>query len=62
MRSGLWALILRRSIIGVLLMGSSGALAQGPPPPKTIPDSVNFIWKSVEQEFTTLAEAMPEDK
>src|SRR5215472_8454752 len=30
--------------------------------PKNIPDSINFIWKSVERDFIALAEAMPEDK
>jgi len=29
---------------------------------KTVPDSINFIWKSVEKDFTRLADAMPEDK
>ena len=57
MRNRLGALM-----VGMLLMSSSGALAQGPPQLKTIPDSVNFIWKSIEQDFTALAEAMPEDK
>src|SRR5216684_7240662 len=31
-------------------------------PPKNIPDSINFIWKIIERDFTSLAEAMPEDK
>jgi uncharacterized damage-inducible protein DinB len=50
------------SIIGVLLICSSGALGQDQPQPKTIPDSINFIWKDVERDFIALAEAMPEDK
>jgi hypothetical protein len=29
---------------------------------KTVPDSINYIWKSVEKDFTRLADAMPEDK
>ena len=48
---------------GVLLGGSVAVVAQQrPPQPKTIPDSINFIWKDIEQDFTALAEAMPEDK
>lgn len=35
---------------------------QRPAPPKNIPDSINAIWKKLEQDFTSLAEAMPEDK
>lgn len=35
---------------------------QRPPQPKTIPESINFIWKDIEQDFTVLAEAMPADK
>lgn len=39
------------------------AVAQkAPPEPKTIADSINYIWLSVEHDFTALAEAMPEDK
>ncbi len=54
---------LRALISGVLLVSSVAALAQqGPPQLKTIPDSINFIWKDIEQNFTSLAEAMPEDK
>ncbi len=48
---------------GVLLGGSVAVVAQQrPPQPKTIPDSINFIWKDIEQDFTVLAEAMPADK
>src|SRR5215471_21689735 len=32
------------------------------PQSKTVPDSINLIWKSVEKDFTRLADAMPEDK
>jgi uncharacterized damage-inducible protein DinB len=46
-----------------LMMMSVGALAQQPSPsPKSIPDSINFIWKDIEKDFISLAEAMPEDK
>ena len=48
---------------GILLMSSVPAVAQkAPPEPKTIPDSINFIWRDVEHDFIALAEAMPEDK
>ena len=30
--------------------------------PKSVPDSMNYMWKMVEKNFTSLAEAMPEDK
>jgi uncharacterized damage-inducible protein DinB len=47
----------------LVLVMSVGALAQQPSPsPKNIPDSINFIWNDVEKDFTSLAEAMPEDK
>ena len=46
-----------------LLVSSAAALAQQRPPQlTTIPESINFIWKDVEQNFVSLAEAMPEDK
>lgn len=48
---------------GVLLVSLVAAFTQQRPPQlKTIPDSINFIWKDIEQDFTSLAEAMPEDK
>jgi len=37
-------------------------LAQDQPQPKTISDSISFIWKDVERDLIALAEAMPEDK
>ena len=53
----------RALIAGILLASSVMAVAQKrPPEPKTIPESINFIWKDVEHDFTALAEAMPEDK
>jgi len=53
---------LRGLITGVLLV-SSAAIAQQPSLQlKTIPDSINFIWKNIEQDFASLAEAMPEGK
>ncbi|HLW54235.1 MAG TPA: DinB family protein [Candidatus Angelobacter sp.] len=50
-------------VVAALLMIATAAGAQSrPAPPKTIPDSINVIWKSMEQDFTSLADAMPEDK
>ena len=47
----------------VLLLSSLRVIAQQQPsPPKTIPDSINYMWKMVEGDFTSLAEAMPEEK
>jgi len=54
---------LRTLLMVVLLLGSLPAVAQQKPSaPKTIPDSINYMWKMVESDFTSLAEAMPEDK
>jgi hypothetical protein len=54
---------LRTVITFVLLLGAVRAIAQQQPsPPKTISDSINYMWKMVESDFTSLAEAMPEDK
>jgi hypothetical protein len=30
--------------------------------PKTVPDSLNYMWTMVEKDFTSVADAMPEDK
>ena len=50
-------------IAALLLTSAVAAIArQRPPELKTIPDSINFIWKDVEHDFTALAEAMPESK
>jgi hypothetical protein len=38
------------------------AIAQQKAPAKNVPDSMNYMWKMVEKDFTELAEAMPEDK
>ena len=54
---------LRGVIAFVLLLGAVRAIAQQQPSPsKTIPDSINYMWKMVEGDFTSLAEAMPEEK
>jgi len=51
-------------LVGGLLLATAvpGIAQQRPPELKTIPDSINFIWKDIEHDFTALAEAMPEDK
>ena len=44
---------------------TTGTLARSqerPPQSKTVPDSINFIWKSIAKDFIGLSEAMPEDK
>lgn len=62
MLNRLHSLILAMSS-GMLLAGSVAALAQkAPPEPKTVADSINYIWHDVEHDFTAVAEAMPEDK
>ncbi|HXY49212.1 MAG TPA: DinB family protein [Terriglobales bacterium] len=49
------------AIVVAAIVGWETAIAQEHPlPSKTIPDSLNLIWKSLEQDFTALAEAMPE--
>lgn len=54
---------LRALITVVLLLSPLQAIAQqNPSPSKTIPDSINYMWKMVESDFTSLAEAMPEEK
>ena len=46
----------------VLLATLPAPARQQPSPAKTIPDSINYMWKMVQRDFTSLAEAMPEDK
>ena len=46
----------------VLLAALPAPARQQPSPAKTIPDSINYMWKMVESDFTSLAEAMPEEK
>jgi DinB superfamily len=45
-----------------ILLGALPLIGRDPAPPKTMADSINSVWKMVEQEFSDLAEAMPEDK
>lgn len=53
-----------RLLFGVmgLLVFCIAANAQRPPQSKTVSDSINYIWKNIEHDFTGLADAMPEDK
>ena len=47
----------------VLLLTALRTIAQQKPlTSKTIPDSIDYMWKMVESDFTSLAEAMPEEK
>ena len=46
----------------VILASVSVPAQQSPPEPKTIPDSINYIWKQIEGDFMGLADAMPEAK
>jgi uncharacterized damage-inducible protein DinB len=48
-------------LIAVLIF-CPAVFAQDAPPPKTIPDSITFIWKDVERDFIALVDAMPEEK
>lgn len=50
------------AVLGVLLILSLSMQAQTEPQPKTVPESINFIWKDVAHDFVSLADAMPEDK
>lgn len=45
-----------------LLVFSIAAGAQRPPQSKTVADSINYTWKNIEHDFTSLADALPEDK
>jgi DinB superfamily len=48
-------------ILAFAVLSSQTVAAQQHPSP-TVADSLNYIWKDVQQDFTALAEAMPEDK
>lgn len=49
-------------VVGALVVLSQAVLAQNEHAPKTISQSINYIWKDVERDFIALADAMPEDK
>ena len=55
MRSLLFAIL-------ALLISSIAFAQQIPPEPKTIPESIKYIWSDVERDFIALADAMPESK
>jgi hypothetical protein len=48
--------------IALSLVAIRTVAQQQPSPAKTIPDSINYMWKMVESDFTSLADAMPEEK
>jgi uncharacterized damage-inducible protein DinB len=45
-----------------MLIVPSAAVAQNETQPKSISESVNFVWKDMERDFISLADAMPEDR
>ena len=45
-----------------LLTGTLAHAQEQPLQSKTVPDSINLIWKSIAKDFTRLADAMPEEK
>lgn len=54
-----------KALVCALLLTTLPAAAQQPKQPSkpaTIPESLNYMWKMVEKDFTSLADAMPEDK
>jgi uncharacterized damage-inducible protein DinB len=53
---------LQALVISLLLVSPAIVAQTRPPQPKTIPDSINLIWKDIEHDFAALAEAMPEEK
>ena len=49
--------------LAVVFLAAIPAAAQPKPSkPATIPNSLNYMWQMVEKDFTSLADAMPEDK
>lgn len=49
-------------MVAILLLATTAVDAQQRSTrPKTVPDSLNFMWKMVEKDFTSLAEAMPDE-
>lgn len=49
-------------VAAILLSLPLWTYAQDAPPPKSVSESINFIWKNVETDFVALADAMPEEK
>ena len=55
--------ILKVVVSSLILISCVAGTAQQPPPQsKTVADSINYIWKWTSHDFTSLADAMPEDK
>ena len=54
----IWLSLLAVVLVLGRLAGAQETRAQS----KSVPDSINLIWKSVAKDFTALAAAMPEDK
>jgi len=50
------------AMVAVLLSSLEGVAQQQAPPSKNVRESMNYMWKMVEKDFTSLAEAMPEEK
>ncbi len=50
------------ALLTLLVVSVSALAQQRPAAPTTIPDSINVVWKEIAKDFTSLAEAMPEDK
>jgi uncharacterized damage-inducible protein DinB len=50
----------RGVVLGMLLVAVSVDAQENAAERKSIPDSLNYMWKRVEQDFTSMAEAMPE--
>lgn len=49
-------------LAGLLLSLSLSTHAQSTPPPKTVSESIDLIWKEVAHDFVSLADAVPEAK
>ena len=50
------------AMVAVLFSSIEAVAQQQAPSAKTAPESMNYMWKLVEKDFTSLAEAMPEEK
>ena len=52
-----WLLTVSLLVVPIYVVAKQNAL-----PARGVPDSINYMWKMVEKDFSDLAEAMPEDK
>ncbi len=50
------------AVLTSCLLVAPFCVAQNPAAPKNVADSLDYMWKMVEKDFTALADAMPEDK